>query len=525
MIATRSLSLPNVIAAHAVWTPDAEAVVAGDDRLTWVQLVERIDRIANGLRDRGLRKGDKVATLLDNSVELLELILGTIAAGGVIVPLSPLMARDSLATMIVNAEARYLFASADTVGQITPVRDALVNVAPDGFFLIGGGAPDWSDYGDWKSTSSSFASAVNCELDDSISILYTSGTTGVPKGMEHTHLARLLYPLGLGPHLKIGRATRAILTTPLYHNGTWTTLLPTLYAGGSVVILKKFSVAALQETVSRERCTHAFMVPTQLVMMLRDPEFHPKAVGSMEVIMVSGAPLSSQTFADIRQRLPDLYLCEIYGMGEGFMTFIGPADYALGKTGSVGRPILELDTDIQILGADDQPVAHGEIGEIVGTSALLLKGYYGDPVRTNEALWRDDRGRTYLRSGDLGRYDASGYLYIVGRKKDMIISGGVKIYSVDIEDIFMQHPDVVEAAALGIPHEKWGETPLLLAIRRPGATISAEELRDWGNARLGRTQRVSGVEFRASFPRNSLEKIMKREMREAYWQGQTRDIS
>jgi acyl-CoA synthetase (AMP-forming)/AMP-acid ligase II len=167
----------------------------------------------------------------------------------------------------------------------------------------------------------------------------------------------------------------------------------------------------------------------------------------------------------------------------------------------------------------------GEIGEIVGYSALLLKGYYRDPDRTVTSLWTDPiSGRTFLRSGDLGRYDADGYLYLVGRAKDMIISGGVKIYAGDVEEVFLRHPNVRDVAAIAIPHEKWGETPLLLVILRPGAATSADELLAWGNEQLGKTQRVSRVEFRVEFPRNTLEKILKRELREPYWAHLDRQI-
>ncbi len=524
MIAIRPLSLPNVIASHGVWTPDGEAVVCEDRRLTWRELTNHVNQVANGLMARGLRTGDKVATLLDNSIEMLEVILGTIAAGGVIVPLSALMARDALEKMIENSEAHFLFASSDTAHQINRLRGGLASIAPRDFILVDGERADWTPYEPWRQAASSATPNVQYEFGSSISILYTSGTTGVPKGMEHTHLSRLLYPLVLGPLLKINRSARTILTTPMYHNGTWVTMLPTLYAGGTVVIMGKFGASALQTTIARERCTHAFMVPTQLIVMLSDAGFDPEALRTMRVVMASGSPLSPQTFETLRSRLPSLRFCEIYGMGEGFMTFIGPEEYDRGKAGSVGRPILALDTDIQIIGDEGHAVAPGTIGEIVGTSALLLKGYYRDPNRTRESLWHDVSGRPYLRSGDLGKFDQDGFLHILGRKKDVIISGGVNIYSVDVEDVFMQHPDVLEAAAIGVPHDKWGETPLLLAIMKQGMRITPEELRDWGNARLGKTQRVSGVEFRDIFPRNALDKVMKRDLRELYWRGRSREI-
>ena len=261
MITVRTLSLPRVIASHAFLTPNAEAVVCDAQRLTWKQLVDRVNRIANGLLAQGLRPGDKVATLLNNSVEQLELILGTIAARGVIVPLSELMASKSLAAMLKNSEARYLFASEETRHRIEPINSLLTGIEPKNLILIDKSAPGWTVYSEWLRPNSSSSPAVDYRHDDPVSILYTSGTTGTPKGMEHSHFSRLLYPLGLGPYLEIDRHARTILTTPLYHNGTWTTMLPTLYFGGVVVIMKKFSANAFQDMVERERCTHAFMVP------------------------------------------------------------------------------------------------------------------------------------------------------------------------------------------------------------------------------------------------------------------------
>lgn len=527
MIDIRPLSLTQVLAHHARLTPAKTAVVCGTQRRTWAELVNRTNQIANKLVALGLRRGDKVATLLNNSIEQLEITLGTIAAGCVIVPLSVLMARDSLAAMIQNSQAKLLFASEDTLEQVETLRAELTGIADaGGFVAIGAGRAGWIDYGVWSAGSPGTDPGVQSRFEDTISILYTSGTTGVPKGMEHSHWARLLYPLALGPLMHIDDASRTILTTPMYHNGTWVTMLPTLYAGGTVVILPKFSVESFHETVERESCTHAFMVPTQLVMMHDKTKFRPAMLRTMRVIMSAGSPLSSDTFRAVQEGLPELELCEIYGMGEGFMTFVGRRDYAAGKAGSVGRPIATVDTDIRIIGPDDSELPQGGVGEIVGYSALLLKGYYRDPDRTLASLWKHpDTGRAYLRSGDVGYYDADGYLHLSGRVKDMIISGGVKVYAVDLEDVFMQHPDVQEVAVIGVPHEKWGETPLLLAVMRPGARISEAQLLDWGNARLGKTQRVSRVEFRTSFPRNTLDKILKRELREPYWAGMSRPIS
>jgi long-chain acyl-CoA synthetase len=517
MIPTRSLSFANVLQIHARTTPLAIAAVSGESAVTWRDLMSRGNRIANGLHAQGLKTGDRVALLLDNSITMLELILGTIIAGGVVTPLSGLMTTDVILKMLENSRARFLFAQAhyrnglDTAENLTqvPTERRFSNNADS----------NWRDYETWVSSFRDHVFSSTTSPEDSISILYTSGTTGTPKGMEHSHFSRLLYPLVLGPLMNIDQSSRTVLVTPMYHNGTWVTMLPTLYYGGTVVIAEKFSSTHFQTIVEEHQCTNAFMVPAQILMLDADHGIDQSRLASMRNIMISGAPLPPDVLSRVRANLPGTDICEIYGMGEGFMTFASGHDAALNKPGSVGRPIAAADTDIRIIDENDRPLPIGEVGEIVGTSSFMLKSYHGRPDLTQESLWLDETGRTYLRSGDLGRLDEYGCVHLAGRKKDMINSGGVKIYSTDLEEIFMGHPAVLEVAAIGIPHTKWGETPLLLAILKPSARISEEELKDWGNARLGKTQRVARVEFRSTFPRNALDKIVKRELRAPYWPG------
>jgi long-chain acyl-CoA synthetase len=516
VIDVRPLSLPHVLAAHARWSPNDEAVVWDGGRRTWKELGEQVDRVAGSLLEHGLQPGDRVSVLLNNSPELLELILGTIQAGGVVAPLSPLASPAALTVMIDKARPRIFFAAADLLSADLRCASRLVSV--------GGAVPGWEDYEGLLAGATPRGPLPAYDLAAPVSVVYTSGTTGTPKGMEHTHFARLCYPLGLGHVLSIDRSSRAVLTTPMYHNGTWTTMLPALFAGGAVLIMSKFSPARFQELVRSESGTHAFMVPTQLAMTVGDAGFRADDLRSMEVIMCSGQPLSSATFGAVRDALPFLRFCEMYGMGEGFMTYADDADYAKGKVGSVGRPILPLDTEVKIIDDDDQELPCGALGEIVGASTLLMTGYLDDPVSTEASVWRDAAGRPFIRSGDLGRIDDDGYLYVVGRKKDVIISGGVKIHSAEIEKVFAQHPAVAEAVAIGVPHDKWGETPLLLVVPRHGEHPSEDELKEWGNRRLGKAERVSHVEYRDSFPRNALEKVLRRELRARYWEGREREI-
>lgn len=516
MIDVRPLSLPAVLAGHARWSPGKEAVVWEGGRRTWGELGDRVGRVAGALLEEGLAPGDRVSVLLDNSPELLELILGTIQAGGVVAPLSPLASPPALAAMIDKARPRILLAGADLVTDDLRRAPRLM--------AVGGAADGWEEYEDWLAAAAPRGPLETYDLAAPVSVVYTSGTTGTPKGMVHSHFARLCYPLGLGHVLSIDGSSRAVLTTPMYHNGTWTTMLPALYAGGAVLIMPKFSPARFREVVREEGGTHAFMVPTQLAMVVGDDPRPVEDLRGMEVIMCSGQPLSSATFEAVRERLPFLRFCEMYGMGEGFMTYADGADYARGKTGSVGLPIVPLDTDVRIIGEDDRELGPGEVGEIVGASSLLMSGYLDDPESTEASTWRDADGRPYIRSGDLGRLDEDRYLYVVGRKKDVIISGGVKVHSAEIGGVFAEHPDVSDAVAIGIPHDKWGETPLLLVVAREGASASAGEIMEWGNQRLGKAERVSAVEFRDAFPRNALEKVLRRELRAGYWAGREREI-
>ncbi len=513
------LTIPDVISGYARRQPEREALVCGETRLTWAALVSAIHRAANALIARGLAKGDKVALLTRSSAEMAILILATAKAGGVVVPLSPLADAGAIGRMIERSDARFLFATGDNLATWEATGTAIEHRIAIDFQASG-----WEGWAAFLDGAPDTDPGVELFLEDDFNIMYTSGTTGDPKGAVHSHYSRLLYPLGWGVTVGIDQNATVLATTPLYHNGTWITMLPALHHGGRLVIMEKFDAGEFLRLVETERCTHGFLVPSQLIVALERDDFDGFDTSSLRVILTGGSPLPSTTFDEVGRRFPHSGLYEIYGMSEGFATMVGPEDYARGKAGTVGRPIHFLNTDVRLIGPDDGEVGPGEIGEVVGSSAVLMKGYYKDPERTAETLWHDGDGRAYLRSGDLGRMDGEGYLTIVGRSKDMIISGGVNLFPSDIEEVFIAHEAVSEVAVIGIPHARWGETPLLLAIPRAGAGIREDELMAWGNERLGRHQRVAGVEFRDGFPRNAFDKIMKRELRAPYWAGRESEI-
>ncbi|MCW3010312.1 MAG: o-succinylbenzoate--CoA ligase, partial [Solirubrobacterales bacterium] len=363
-------------------------------------------------------------------------------------------------------------------------------------------------------SASDAAPDVVIEADDSMTVMYSSGSTGIPKGIEHTHGARMVYPLGFGLGLKMDRFSVAAVSTPLHASGSWITIFPAMYRGGTVVLLPSYTPEAFLRAVEEEGVTHAFMVPTMYITLLRSPDIERRSTSSIKVLLTSGQSFATATAAELRARFPDVRLQECWGLTEGLMSIRLPEDDDRGKGGSVGKPLL-LD-DLRIIDAEGRELPRGETGEIVGFGSGLMKGYLNDPERTRSVIWTDPDGLDFLRTGDVGHLDEDGYLYVSGRLKDMIKSGGINIYAIDIEDVFMRHAAVNEVAAIAVPHEKWGETPLLVVVPKDGAEVDADELRAWGNERLAKYQRVSRVVVVDDLPRATYGKVHKDRLREQF---------
>ena len=518
----------DVIAHNARVYANDVAVVCGERRLTWREVDEETNRFAHALLGLGLRHGDRVALLMASSLEAFIAFWGSVKGGFVTVPLNVLLDVDSLARLLGDSKARAVVADPTTRSALDAIRDRLPSVEPDKYLTVGPGeAP--ADPGDatagagWRSVTELASAApsgpppVTIRPEDSITVLYTSGTTGVPKGIEHTHLSRLMYPLGFGMGLRVDRNAVAVVATPPYASGTWITMMPTMYRGGRLVIVPRFTAVDFLAAVERERGTHSFLVPTQFIALLAEPRLAEFDVSSMRCLVTAGQPIAERTYAALEAAFPTAGIYEVYGFSEGFATLRIPDDAGRGKLRSVGKPVL-LD-DVRIVSADGRELPPGETGEIVAHSIGMMIGYLDNPELTEEITWYSPSGRSYMRSGDMGYLDDDGYLYISGRSKDMIKSGGLNVFAADVEKVFMAHPDVVEVAAVGVPDLRWGETPLLVVIPRPGAALTEDELRTWGNERLARYQRVSRVVFRPDLPRAVYGKVAKDALRREFGTG------
>ncbi len=493
------------IARHAAERPEDEALVVDGARIGWAAFDRRISRCANALIGLGVRPGDRVAIVAPTSAAYLETFLGILRAGAVAVPLSPMAGADALRAMLKDSGAVALCAGAAT----RELAEACAGpIACRIAFDFAG--PGWLGYESLATDTTRPDVAITPELG--FNLIYSSGTTGTPKGIVHNHATRTvtldaLVGLGFGPDC------RTLVATPLYSNTTLAAWLPTLGLGGTVVLMTKFDAHRYLELAEGERITHTVLVPVQYQRILADPGFDRFDLTSFRFKLVTSAPIRAAAKREIVERWPGPLL-EMYGLTEGGGLCTLDVGANPDKLDTVGKPAWGC--DMRIIDEQGVELAQGQVGEIVGRGPVMMSGYHNQPDRTAEIIWRSPEGEVFFRSGDLGWFDADGFLHLSDRKKDMIISGGFNIYATDLEVVLAAHPGVRDAAVIGIPSKEWGETPLALVVMRDGAAETPEDLRGWANERLGKAQRISAVEFRDALPRNALGKILKRELREPY---------
>jgi acyl-CoA synthetase (AMP-forming)/AMP-acid ligase II len=356
---------------------------------------------------------------------------------------------------------------------------------------------------------------VEVEAGDLWTLMYTSGTTGLPKGIQHTHFIRAMYST-MASTWRMAPESVVLHSGAIVFNGAMTTMLPAFMLGATFVLHRAFDAEAFIATVERERVTHTMLVPSQIIAVLNAKGFDPARLTSLEMVLSLGAPLHQEHKDRLNALLPHRFY-ELYGLTEGFVTILDRDD-AVRKSGSVGVPPPFF--AMRIVGEDGRDLPPGEIGEIAGRGPITMPGYYNRPAQSAQAL-RDG----WLYTGDLGYVDDDGFLHLVDRKKDMIDSGGVKVYPKDIEEIAAHHPAILEVAVFGIPHDKWGETPVAAVVLREKDAAGAVELRDWINARVAaKYQRVDRVLVLEAFPRNAAGKTLKRELRAPFWEGREQKI-
>jgi long-chain acyl-CoA synthetase len=514
------VSIPIRVAQNAKLSPQKAAVKCDDKVRSWLDFDRRINKVARTLAGMGVGKGDKIAILATNSIAYLETFMGGLRAGACVVPLSTMAAADALEKMLDDCDAKVMFLSDQYHALVEPYEEKLAKLVPGGRIAYDFECPGWHDFEHWLAPTSELAFDLPIHPLDDFNIIYSSGTTGLPKGILHSHAMRDLLAVRFQA-FDYSPDTISLASTPLYSNTTLVAVLATIGIGGTTILMPKFDVEKFLEIAERERVTHAMLVPVQYQRILAHPEFAKYDFRSFKAKLSTSAPLRAQVKADCLKRWPGR-LIEIYGLTEGGGSCTLEANLYPDKLHTVGKP--GLGSEIVVLDEQGRVLPQGEVGELAGRAQLMMKGYYKQADRTRDLFWYDKDGRLFFKSGDMGKIDEDGFVVLLDRKKDMIISGGFNVYAADVEVLLLRHSDIVDAAVIGIPSEQWGESPMALCVRRDGATVTEDEVKAWANGQLSKTQRLVAVEFREQLPRSTIGKIMKRELREPYWAGRSAKI-
>ena len=459
-------TLADLVEAHARERPDHIAVADEHATLTYQTFARLVDRVAAALQRDGVVSGEAVAICAASSIAYLATFVGILKAGAAVAPLAPSASRESLRGMLADCGARQVFVDAAArglIGEGTGV--AMIDLD---------GADGESAWRTWLAPEDASATPVAISPDMAFNIIYSSGTTGTPKGVVQPHSYR--WPQLCWTYFNARAVTLA--STPLYSNTTLVVALPTLAAGGTVVLMTKFDAAAFLQKSEQWRVTHAMLVPVQYARLLKDPAFDRTDLSSYRLKFCTSAPFGAELKTEVLRRWPG-GLVEFYGMTEGGGICVLAAHEHPDKLATVGRPMVGHDLRIIDEAGRERPM--GEAGEVVGRSAGMMSGYFNLPEKTREAEWFSPKGYRFIRTGDVGRFDADGFLVLLDRTKDMIISGGFNIYPSDLEAELKRERGVAEGRCVRRPVRAlgrdpqwllWSPRPVTSSPRQPCATPS-----------------------------------------------------
>ena len=498
------------IARRARRTPDRVAIVHGDRALTYRQLHGRVSRLAGALRGLGVARGDRVAFLGPNHPAYLETLFAAGTLGAVLVPLNMRLAGPELAHHLTDSGTSVLVyapAQAAVVASITgglPLRHVVALAGPrDGEHgyedLLAGAAPDAAD--------------EPVGLDEPCLIMYTSGTTGRAKGATLTHGNITWNAINVLVDADFGQDEVALVVAPLFHTAALNMLcLPAILKGGTVLIEPAFDPDRALALIARHRVTSMFGVPAIYDAMAAAAGWPDADISSLRTLLCGGAPVPEATIRTYLAR--GVTFIQGYGMTETSPgALLLDAAHVESKAGSAGIP--HFFTDVRVVGPGLAEVAPGERGEIVVAGPNVMAGYWGQPEATAAAM----ASGTWLRSGDVATADEDGYVFVVDRIKDVIISGGENIYPAEVENAVRDHPAVAECGVIGVPDEKWGEAGRAIVVLKPGAEAGEDEILGFLDGRLARYKIPKSVRFADSLPRTATGKILKKSLRETYGAG------
>ncbi len=511
---SRQLLLGETLARNARKGPDLEAIIFGDSRIKYRETDERVNRLANALLLKGLKKADTVGLLMRNRQEMPEIFFAAAKIGAVNVPVNIRLSPKEIAYILDNADVKILFLEEEYLGTIEKIKGELPLIRD--YVVIGKqGDRRFKGYEDLITSGSSITPEIRLEDDCDAFIIYTAGTTGKPKGAVLTHKNLIVNAMTINQEGLSCLPRRADLpciepkvlsVAPFFHIGGIQSLITGMVQIAPVVVLD-FEPETLLRTIQLEKVTNLFLVPAMWLLVINHPDFKNYDVSSLRTAAY-GADITPNSLKErILAAFPNASLREAFGQTEMAATavFMKHQD-ALRKEGSVGLPMWNV--DVRVVDDDMRDVAVNEVGEIVYRGPGMFRGYYKNPEETKKAF---EGG--WFHSGDMVRRDEEGFIHVVDRKKDMIISGGENIYSAEVEAVLVAHPKIKEAAVIGVPDPKWGETVKAFVALEKGQKATEEEIIQFCLENMARFKRPKFVEFVPALPRSALGKILKRELR------------
>lgn len=487
--------------------PDKKAVISGERSISFDELNRRANQVANALLGAGLKKGDKVIVYLFNCFEYPEILFGCSKAGIIVVPISFFSAPPEVEFVVNHSDAKALITSKSLSDTVQKIRHNIPNIRY--VIVIDGEGPGEIDYEAWRNKASEEKPGIDIDENDIFYIGYTSGTTGNPKGYMMSHRARVLCGLAASVEFAIGPEGVNLTVAPIYHAAPIAFLLTNLYLGATVVILPTFNPVELLADIERYKITNGFFVPVMLswITSLPDEIFNKYDLSSLKQIVSAGAALPTTTKEAVIRRFSNAELFEFYGSSEApICTNLRHKDQ-MRKVNCCGKPVLGW--EIKLLDKDFKEIKEpNTVGEIFAKSEYLFSGYYNNDEAT-KASFHDG----FFSAGDMGKFDEEGYYYIVDRKKDMIVSGGINIYPAEVEVCLLKHPAVEDVAVIGIPDERWGEAVKAVVIPKEKMSVSEEDLIAFCKDKIAKYKIPKSVSFVDAMPRNPTGKILKKELR------------
>jgi len=494
--------------------PDKPAILWNHTSLSYRSLDEEANQLANALLEHNVKKGTKIGILCSNRTEYGIAFFGVARSGAVIVNVSVLYSADELAFVLDKAEIEILFYEEVFTEKVELVRDRVQKLR----MIIGiGGTPE-DQFRKYYSNASRDIPDVTIHEDDPFCMTYTGGTTGRPKGVLVSHRNRIVTAHTVVVEEGLNESDIVGIVTPLFHVAALNIMFqPAILCGATTVFLGKWNTADFAEMAMQTKLTAIFMVPTQVSMVVSDPDFDADKFSTWRKLSFAGAPMPDWVQLEIMNKLPELKLTQIYGQSEvGVLTALKHW-HLPEKLGSIGRQAYNV--DVAVIDQDGNHVLPGVIGEIVSRGDNVMLEYFNEPEQT-AAFWRHGWGHT----DDVGTIDKNGFITLIDRSKDMIISGGENIYPKEIENCIYENSAVSECAVIGIPDEKWGEVPAAYIILKSGAMISEQEIIEHCSDKLATFKRPRLIKFVDEFPKTPIGKIQKNILRESHWKNRKKKI-